>query len=93
MCELDYFEEDRKEYEARGLITRRQFGVLVAAGVSLVLPERWRASSTRPMPASRRLIIAAKISSEPPATMGPAPCAAWARPASVGPSQGACGAA
>ena len=46
MCELDYFEEDRKEYEARGLITRRQFGVLVAAGVSLVLPELANAQQT-----------------------------------------------
>src|SRR5262245_43169615 len=46
MCELDYFEEDRKEYESRGLITRRQFGVLVAAGVSLVLPESANAQQT-----------------------------------------------
>ena len=38
MCDQDHFEEDRKEYEARGLITRRQFGVLVAAGVSMILP-------------------------------------------------------
>ena len=46
MCDQDYFEEDRKEYEARGLITRRQFGVLVAAGVSLVLPESANAQQT-----------------------------------------------
>ena len=46
MCDQDYFEEDRKEYEARGLITRRQFGVLVAAGVSLVLPEVANAQQT-----------------------------------------------
>ena len=39
MCDKDHFAESVKEYEARGLITRRQFGVLVAAGVSLVLPE------------------------------------------------------
>ena len=39
MCDKDHFAESVKEYEARGLITRRQFGVLVAAGVALVLPE------------------------------------------------------
>ena len=38
MCDKDHFAESVNEYEARGLITRRQFGVLVAAGVSLVLP-------------------------------------------------------
>ena len=46
MCDQDYFEEDRKEYEARGLITRRQFGVMVAAGVSLVLPAVANAQAT-----------------------------------------------
>ena len=46
MCDQEYFEEDRKEYEARGLITRRQFGVLVAAGVSLVLPAVANAQAT-----------------------------------------------
>jgi carboxymethylenebutenolidase len=46
MCEQDYFEKDRLEYEARGLVTRRQFGVLVAAGVSLVLPEIANAQQT-----------------------------------------------
>ena len=39
MCDKDHFAESVKEYEARGLITRRQFGVLVAAGVALALPE------------------------------------------------------
>jgi len=38
MCEQDKFEHDRLEYEALGLVTRRQFGVLVAAGVALALP-------------------------------------------------------
>src|SRR5436190_23548920 len=38
MCEQDQFEKDRQSYESRGLVTRRQFGVLVAAGVSLALP-------------------------------------------------------
>ena len=38
MCQQDQFEKDRREYEARGLVTRRQFGVLVGAGIALMLP-------------------------------------------------------
>jgi carboxymethylenebutenolidase len=38
MCEQDQFEKDRLEYEARGLVTRRQFGVLLGAGVAMTLP-------------------------------------------------------
>ena len=38
MCDQDQFENDCQEYEARGLVTRRQFGVLVGAGVALMLP-------------------------------------------------------
>jgi carboxymethylenebutenolidase len=39
MCDQDHFEQDRLEFEAGGLVTRRQFGVLVAAGVALALPK------------------------------------------------------
>jgi carboxymethylenebutenolidase len=39
MCDQDHFEQDRQEYEALGLVTRRQFGVLVGAGIALVLPQ------------------------------------------------------
>ena len=39
MCDQDQFEKDRQEYEARGLVTRRQFGVLLGAGMALLLPE------------------------------------------------------
>ena len=46
MCDKDHFAESVKEYEARGLITRRQFGVLVAAGVSMILPEDADAQQT-----------------------------------------------
>src|SRR2546425_5681457 len=38
MCDKDDFEKDRLEYEARGLVTRRQFGVLLGAGVAMLLP-------------------------------------------------------
>jgi carboxymethylenebutenolidase len=38
MCDQDHFDDDRKEYEALGQVTRRQFGVLVGAGIALILP-------------------------------------------------------
>jgi len=39
MCDQDHFEEDRKEYENLGLITRKQFGVILGAGVAMILPQ------------------------------------------------------
>src|SRR5262245_21480896 len=39
MCDKDHSQDELLEYEAGGLVTRRQFGVLVAAGVALVLPK------------------------------------------------------
>jgi carboxymethylenebutenolidase len=38
MCDQDHFDEDRQNYEALGMVTRRQFGVLVGAGIALMLP-------------------------------------------------------
>lgn len=38
MCDQDHFETDRLEYEARALVTRRQFGVLLGAGMAMLLP-------------------------------------------------------
>lgn len=38
MCDQDHFDEDRQSYEALGMVTRRQFGVLVGAGIALMLP-------------------------------------------------------
>jgi carboxymethylenebutenolidase len=38
MCDQDHFEDDKLEYEARNLVTRRQFGVLLGAGVAMMLP-------------------------------------------------------
>src|SRR3954468_19662070 len=38
MCDQDHFENDRLEAEARGLVTRKQFGVTLAAGVAMLLP-------------------------------------------------------
>lgn len=38
MCEQDQFEKDRQEFEKRGQVTRRQFGMMIGAGVALMLP-------------------------------------------------------
>jgi carboxymethylenebutenolidase len=38
MCDQDHFEKDRQDYEARGLVTRKQFGMLLGAGVAMMLP-------------------------------------------------------
>src|ERR1041385_5394733 len=39
MCDQDHFEKDRQEYEALGLLTRRQFSVMVGAGMAMMLPQ------------------------------------------------------
>jgi carboxymethylenebutenolidase len=39
MCDQDHFDDDRREFETRGLVTRRQFGVLLGAGVAMLLPK------------------------------------------------------
>jgi len=39
MCDQNHFEDDRQEYEALGLVTRKQFGVLLGAGVAMMLPQ------------------------------------------------------
>jgi carboxymethylenebutenolidase len=39
MCDQDHFDEDLKDYESLGLVTRRQFGVLLGAGVAMLLPK------------------------------------------------------
>jgi carboxymethylenebutenolidase len=38
MCDQDHFENDRLEYESLGLVTRKQFGVMLGAGVAMLLP-------------------------------------------------------
>ena len=39
MCDQDHFDEDRKQFEARGLVTRKQFGMMLGAGISMMLPK------------------------------------------------------
>ena len=38
MCDQDHFENDRRDYEARGLVTRKQFGVMLGAGIAMMPP-------------------------------------------------------
>src|SRR5215469_1776924 len=39
MCDQDHSEKELQELDASGLITRRQFGVLLGAGVAMILPQ------------------------------------------------------
>src|ERR1700692_3555672 len=39
MCDQDHFEEDRQQYEALGLVTRKQFGIMLGAGIAMMLPQ------------------------------------------------------
>src|ERR1700692_1057978 len=39
MCDQDHFDNDRLEYEASGLVTRKQFGIMLGAGVAMMLPK------------------------------------------------------
>src|ERR1700739_942684 len=37
MCDQDHSEKDLQEYEARGLVTRKQFGMVLGARVAMML--------------------------------------------------------
>jgi carboxymethylenebutenolidase len=39
MCDQDHFEEDREQFEVLGLVTRKQFGMMLGAGVAMMLPQ------------------------------------------------------
>src|SRR5579885_653020 len=39
MCDQEHFDNDREEYERLGLVTRKQFGMTLAAGVAMLLPK------------------------------------------------------
>ena len=39
MCDQDHFDDDLKAYEAGDMVTRRQFGVLLGAGMAMGLPQ------------------------------------------------------
>ncbi len=39
MCDQDHFEDDKERYESLGLVTRKQFGIMLGAGVAMMLPQ------------------------------------------------------
>ncbi len=45
MCDQDHFEEDGLLYERLGKVTRKQFGMLLGAGVAMMLPKAANAVS------------------------------------------------
>jgi carboxymethylenebutenolidase len=45
MCDQDHFEKDRQEYERLGLVTRKQFGRMLGAGMAMMLPQVANAAS------------------------------------------------
>ena len=38
MCDQNHFDNDREQYESQGLVTRKQFGVMLGAGIAMMLP-------------------------------------------------------
>src|SRR6266436_3640842 len=39
MCDQKHFDDDRQQYEALGLVTRKQFGIMLGAGMAMMLPQ------------------------------------------------------
>jgi carboxymethylenebutenolidase len=39
MCDQDHFDKVRQEYEHLGLVTRKQFGIMLGAGIAMMLPK------------------------------------------------------
>jgi carboxymethylenebutenolidase len=39
MCDQEHFEKDRQEYEKLGRVTRKQFGIMLGAGMAMMLPK------------------------------------------------------
>src|SRR6202051_2251072 len=39
MCDRDHSQEELEKFEALGLVTRKQFGVTLAAGIAMLLPK------------------------------------------------------
>ncbi|MBV9937961.1 MAG: dienelactone hydrolase family protein, partial [Acidobacteriaceae bacterium] len=45
MCDQDHFEKDRQEYERLGRVTRKQFSIMLGAGMAMLLPPVANAAS------------------------------------------------
>src|SRR5579862_6977702 len=39
MCDRDHSKDELELFEARGLVTRKQFGVMLGAGIAMMLPK------------------------------------------------------
>jgi carboxymethylenebutenolidase len=39
MCDQDHFDKDLEEYQALGLVTRKEFGKILGAGMAMMLPQ------------------------------------------------------
>jgi len=39
MCDQDHFDKDLEEYQRLGLVTRKQFGIMLGAGIAMMLPK------------------------------------------------------
>jgi carboxymethylenebutenolidase len=39
MCDQDHFDEDLQKFESLGMVTRKQFGSMLGAGIAMMLPE------------------------------------------------------
>ena len=39
MCDQEHFDNDRLEYEKLGKVTRKQFGMMLGAGIAMILPK------------------------------------------------------
>ena len=39
MCDQIHFDDDEKDFDSRGLVTRQKFGVMLGAGVAMLLPQ------------------------------------------------------
>ena len=46
MCDQNHFDDDQQDFEARGLVTRKEFGALLgASGISIMLPQAANAAT------------------------------------------------
>src|SRR5580704_9395012 len=45
MCDQDHFENDREQFERLGLVTRKQFGAMLGAGIAMMLPRAANAAA------------------------------------------------
>jgi len=47
MCDENHFDADARDFEARGLVTRKHFGAVLGAGVAMLLPQNAHALAVK----------------------------------------------